>query len=68
MGSNLVTAAIMLLVGFMGGIMAAIVLIVSVASRREERLGGEAGVVGGEPPVTDPEADAPPRWPGGLTG
>jgi hypothetical protein len=37
MDSNFATAAIMLLVGFMGGIMVAIILIVSVAARRENK-------------------------------
>jgi hypothetical protein len=45
MGNVMVIAAIMLAVGFIGGILAAVVVIVSVASRREDknRPGGFTG-------------------------
>lgn len=45
MGGVEATAVIMLLVGFLGGVMVGIIVIVSVASRREDRrhsLTGEA--------------------------
>jgi hypothetical protein len=67
MDSNLATAAIMLVVGFMGGIMAAIVLIVAVASRRVHQRRDGPGTGPGELPEANTEVGAPPHWQGGFT-